>query len=92
VAASQTPSAITSHELTTARSESVSVFFVIFVIFLNFSILFARLGWKMELPSTEGMQVHSGFDDCVGNTPLILLSSLSHATSCLIYGARFSNA
>lgn len=40
----------------------------------------------MELPSTEGMQVHSGFDDCVGNTPLILLSSLSHATSCLIYG------
>ena len=42
----------------------------------------------MELPSTEGMQVHSGFDDCVGNTPLILLSSLSQATSCLIYGAK----
>jgi hypothetical protein len=47
----------------------------------------------MALPSTEGMQVHSGFDDCVGNTPLILLSSLSHATSCLIYGAKiFPNA
>ncbi len=45
----------------------------------------------MELPSTEGMQVHSGFDDCVGNTPLILLSSLSQATSCLIYGADFPN-
>jgi hypothetical protein len=42
---------------------------------------------EMELPSTEGMQARSGFDDCVGNTPLILLSGLSRATSCLIYGS-----
>jgi hypothetical protein len=33
------------------------------------------------------MQARSGFDDCVGNTPLILLSGLSRATSCLIYGS-----
>lgn len=42
----------------------------------------------MELPSTDGMHVKSGFDECVGNTPLILLSALSHATSCLIYGTK----
>ena len=42
----------------------------------------------MELPSTEGMHAKSGFDECVGNTPLILLSALSHATSCLIYGTK----
>jgi len=46
----------------------------------------------MQLPSASGMRFRTGFDACIGETPLILLSSLSHATSCLILGkAEFMN-